>query len=63
MTRQTKLLKYLRKRYREDPEQFVTQEEICRDIDEYELDLDPTGPRSEITPQMHMHLAGRPEDQ
>ena len=41
MTRQTKLLKYLRKRYREDPEQFVTQEEICRDIDEYELDLDP----------------------
>ena len=41
MTRQTKLLKYLRKRYREDPKRFITQEEICRDIDEYELDLNP----------------------
>lgn len=42
MTRQTKLLKYLRKRYREDPKAMVTQEEICEAINEYRLDESPT---------------------
>lgn len=39
--RQKKLLSYLKSEYRVNPNRWVTQEDICSFIDEYEYNTDP----------------------